>query len=81
MTCCSITDMSGSANSPPLNAAIGVLSSSGSTSIDMPRGGRLLVTAKSIPATFAAADHRFLPGFGAELAVDRPQMGLQGVKP
>ena len=30
-------------------------------------------------ATFMGPDHRFLPGFGAELAVDRPQMGLQGV--
>src|SRR5215471_10375280 len=50
MTRCSITDMSGRANSPPLNAAIGVVSPSGSMSIDMPRGGRPLVIAKSIPA-------------------------------
>ena len=38
---------------PPLKAAIGVLSPSGSISIDMPRGGRPLVTAKSIPACFS----------------------------
>jgi hypothetical protein len=43
MTRCSITDISGRANTPPLNAAIGVLSCSGSISIDMPRGGRPLV--------------------------------------
>jgi hypothetical protein len=30
-------------------------------------------------AAFPGADHRFLPGFGAELAVDRSEVGLQGV--
>ncbi len=50
MTRCSITDMSGLTKSPPLKAAIGVSSPSGSTSIDMPFGGRPLVTAKRMPA-------------------------------
>jgi hypothetical protein len=40
--------MSGRATSPPLNA-VGVLSSSGPLSIDMPRGGRPLVIAKNYP--------------------------------
>src|SRR5499425_1956002 len=52
-TRCSITDMSGRTKTPPLKAAIGVLSPSGSISIDMPRGGRPLVIAKSIPACFS----------------------------
>ncbi len=47
---CSITDMSGRTNSPPLNAAMGSASSSGSTSIAMPLGGRPLVIANLIPA-------------------------------
>ncbi len=29
-------------------------------------------------ATFMGPDHRFLPGFSTELAIDGPQMGLQG---
>ena len=47
----SITVMSGCTNRPPLNAASGVSSASGSTSIAMPRGGRPLVTANVIPAS------------------------------
>src|ERR1700722_8954441 len=53
MVCCSITDMSGWTYTPPLKPAIGVVSLSGSISMDMPRGGRPLVTAKSIPASFS----------------------------
>src|ERR1700722_10316503 len=55
MVCCSITDMSGRTYTPPLKAAIGVVSWSGSMSIDMPRGGRPLVMAKSIPACLSFA--------------------------
>src|SRR5580658_2503593 len=55
MVCCSITDMSGRTYTPPLKAAIGMVSWSGSTSIDMPRGGRPLVMAKSIPACLSFA--------------------------
>jgi hypothetical protein len=40
MTFCSITAMSGPTMTPPLNAASGVSSASGSISISMPRGGR-----------------------------------------
>ncbi len=43
--------MSGLTSSPPLNAATGVSSASGSTSISIPRGGRPLVTANSTPAS------------------------------
>jgi hypothetical protein len=50
-TRCSITDMSRFTSTPPLNAAIGVVRSSGSMSIDMPRGGRPLVIANRIPAS------------------------------
>ena len=39
---------------PPLNAAIGDSRASGSTSIDIPRGGRPLVTAKAIPAAWSS---------------------------
>ena len=40
----------GSTTSPPLKAASGVRSESGAMSIDIPRGGRPLVTANWIPA-------------------------------
>ena len=46
----SMTVMSGSTMSPPLNAAMGVESPSGPTNIDIPRGGRPLVTANNTPA-------------------------------
>ena len=46
MTRCSITDMSGFTNSPPLNAAMGVSIARGSINIAMPLGGRPLVSAK-----------------------------------
>ena len=49
------TDISGRTNTPPLNAAIGVLRWSGSMSIDIPRGGRPLVMAKRIPACLSFA--------------------------
>ena len=55
MVRCSITDMSGRTNTPPLKAAIGVVRPSGSMSIDMPRGGRPLVIANNIPACFSFA--------------------------
>ena len=53
----SSTSMSGSTTRPPLNAASGVRSESGSTSISMPRGGLPLVTAKWTPASCERA-HR-----------------------
>ena len=53
--CSSITDMSGRTYTPPLKPAMGVLSWSGSMSMDMPRGGRPLVTANRIPACFSLA--------------------------
>ncbi len=43
--------MSGFTSRPPLNAATGVVMPSGSISIDMPSGGRPLVTANAIPAS------------------------------
>ena len=46
--------MSGLTRIPPLNPDTGVRSASGPISIDMPRGGRPLVMAKSIPAICSA---------------------------
>ena len=43
------TDRSGSTITPPLNAAIGIVRRSGSTSIRRPRGGRPLQMVKTIP--------------------------------
>ncbi len=51
---CSITVRSGSTIKPPLKAAMGVVIRRGSTSIDMPRGGRPLVMAKSTPCASSA---------------------------
>ncbi len=50
----STTLRSGSTMSPPLKAAIGDSRASGSTSIDIPRGGRPLVTANRIPAAWSS---------------------------
>jgi hypothetical protein len=49
-TLCSITDMSRLTGNPPLKAGIGVVMSSGSSSIDLPRDGRPVVIANRIPA-------------------------------
>jgi hypothetical protein len=51
MTCCARTDTSRSTSRPPLKAAIGVSSASGSISICIPRGGRPLVSANFTPAS------------------------------
>ena len=61
-----MTSISGSTTRPPLNPASGARSASGSTSIDMPRGGLPLVTAKWIPAScsfWAASTERAVSSF------------------
>ena len=60
--------ISGLTKIPPLNPATGVCSANGSISIAMPRGGRPLVIAKTMPAewsAFTAAPARAVNTFSA----------------
>src|SRR5262249_26769165 len=69
--------MSGLTMTPPLNAEIGVVRPSGSISIDMPRGGRPLVTANAIPVSprrLTAGAARAVPAFS-------PGTGLPSTSP